>query len=114
MPRGANFQPEVAGRMVIKIVGALIALGSLYLHIFHLARRGEEPHTFWALLAGIVLMFGPLVRAPRTREKEVVKEGVELRVQRNHCKAENMRGHRFKFELRWRDPAIQPWLLPSD
>ena len=44
--------------MVIRIIGALIALVSLYFYIFHIAKRGEEPHTFWALVAGIVLMFG--------------------------------------------------------
>ena len=50
--------------MVIRIIGTLITLTSLYFYVFHLAKRGEHPHTFWALLAGIVLMFGLWLALP--------------------------------------------------
>ena len=56
--------------MVIRIVGALITLTSLYFYIFHIAKRGEEPHTFWALVAGIVLMFGLWLALPGRRTKK--------------------------------------------
>jgi hypothetical protein len=55
--------------MVIRIIGTLIALVSLYYYIFHLAKRGEQPHTFWALVAGIVLMFGVWLALPGRRGK---------------------------------------------
>lgn len=56
--------------MIIRIVGTVIALTSLYLYIFHIAKRGEEPHTFWALLAGMVLMFGLWLALPGRRTKK--------------------------------------------
>ena len=55
--------------MVLRIIGMLIALLSLYFYIFHLAKRGQEPHTFYALLAGIVLMFGVWLVLPGPRGK---------------------------------------------
>lgn len=56
--------------MVIRIIGTLIALVSLYFYIFHLAKRGQEPHTFLALLAGIVLMIGLWLALPGRRTKK--------------------------------------------
>ncbi len=56
--------------MVLRIIGALIAVASLYLYIFHLAKRGEEPHTFLALVAGMVLMFGLWLALPGRRIKK--------------------------------------------
>ena len=56
--------------MVMRIVGALITLTSLYLYFFHIAKRGEEPHTFWALVAGMVLMFGLRLALPGRRTKK--------------------------------------------
>ena len=56
--------------MVMRIVGALITLTSLYLYFFHIAKRGEEPHTFWALVAGMVLMFGLWLALPGRRTKK--------------------------------------------
>ena len=55
--------------MVIRIVGTLVVLASLYFYIFHLAKRGAEPHTFWALVAGIVLMFCLWFALPGRKKK---------------------------------------------
>lgn len=56
--------------MVIRIIGVLIAVTSLYLYFFHIAKRGEEPHTFWALVAGMVLMVGLWLALPGRRKKK--------------------------------------------
>lgn len=44
--------------MTIRIIATLIVVASLYFYIFHLSRRGAEPHTFWALVGGVVLIVG--------------------------------------------------------
>ena len=50
--------------MVSRIVGTLIALVSLFLYLWHLAKQGAEPHSVRALLAGIVLLFGLWLALP--------------------------------------------------
>lgn len=54
----------------MRFLGVLIALASAYFYVFHIAKWGEEPHTFWALLAGIVLMIGLWLALPGRRKKK--------------------------------------------
>ena len=55
--------------MAMRIIGAVIALLSLYFYVFHIAKWGQEPHTFWAFVAGAVLIFGLWLALPRPGRK---------------------------------------------
>lgn len=56
--------------MVSRMTGVAIALVSLFFYIWHTAQQGAEPHSVWALLAGIVLLFGLWLALPgRQRQK---------------------------------------------
>ena len=63
-------EPNERLNMIMRFMGVLIALASAYFYVFHIAKWGEEPHTFWALLAGIVLMIGLWLALPGRRTKK--------------------------------------------
>ena len=57
--------------MVSRIIGIVIALVSLFLYIWHLAKQGGEPHSLQALLAGVVFLFGLWLALPgRQRQRQ--------------------------------------------
>jgi len=56
--------------MVSRIIGIAIALVSLFFYIWHIAKRGAEPHNLQALLAGVVFLFGLWLALPgRQRQR---------------------------------------------
>lgn len=50
--------------MVSRIIGIAIALVSLFFYIWHIAKRGAEPHHLQALLAGAAIVFGLWLALP--------------------------------------------------
>lgn len=55
--------------MVSRFIGIVIALVSLFLYIWHLAKQGGEPHSLQALLAGVVFVFGLWLALPGRRRQ---------------------------------------------
>lgn len=49
---------------VTRVIGTVIALVSLAMYVWHLAKQGGEPHSIWAIVGGIFFIFGLCLHSP--------------------------------------------------
>jgi hypothetical protein len=55
--------------MMKKVVGIILALAGLWFFAWHLAERGSQPHLVWALISGIIIIFGLWLALPGSRKE---------------------------------------------
>lgn len=54
---------------VTRVIGIVIALVSLAMYVWHLAKQGGEPHAIWALVGGIFFILGLWLALPGRRRR---------------------------------------------
>lgn len=53
--------------VITRVIGTVIALTSLASYVWHLAKQGSQPHAIWAIVGGILFIFGLWLALPGRR-----------------------------------------------